>query len=192
MGNATPSTDASTPDRFRSLMAGFPTGVSIVTAIGDASRLWGMTCSALCSVTLHPPTLLVGIREQSPTLTAILSSGVFTVNLLHAQGRDTADLFASGAPDRFSRVTWALPDGASGPHLMEAAHAVADCRVSQTVHVGGQRVVFGEVRRITVLAEPKPLLYGLRQYSAFPDDNATGSPTGPPDTGVYPVQPSVR
>ncbi|MDH6709599.1 flavin reductase (DIM6/NTAB) family NADH-FMN oxidoreductase RutF [Kitasatospora sp. MAA19] len=158
----------STPSDFRTFMAGFPSGVSIVTSLDDTARPWGMTCSALCSVTVEPPTLLVGMRAESPTLKAVLQSGAFAVNLLHADGRGTAELFASGDPDRFDTTTWRLPPGAGGPHLVRDAHAVADCRVGQVVPVGGQRMVFGEVVRITELSDAPPLLYGRRQFSTWP------------------------
>ncbi len=97
-----------------------------------------------------------------------MQSGVFAVNLLHARGRKTAELFASGTPERFRLTAWRFPEGHGGPQLTEAAHTVADCRVTHTVSVGEQRVVFGEVFCITELAEPEPLLYGLRRYGSWP------------------------
>ncbi|MET8141702.1 flavin reductase family protein [Sphaerisporangium sp. NPDC005288] len=157
-----------TPDRFRSFMSGFPSGVAIITATGLDGRPWGMTCSALCSATTDPPTLIIGIRAESPTLKALLDSRVFAVNLLHDRARRTAELFASGAPDRFDGVRWESRPGC-GPHLLDDAHAVADCRVSDSVLIGRQRIVFGEPFRIDDLAETVPLLYGLRQYGRWAD-----------------------
>ncbi|MFG3497203.1 flavin reductase family protein [Streptomyces sp. NPDC047928] len=160
-----------TPDSFRSLMAGFPSGVAVITAADGDDKPWGMTCSALCSASVEPPTLLVGMRLESPTLAAAMHSGRFTVNLLHAAARDTAALFASGAPNRFDLVTWHTPDDAGGPHLTRDARAVADCRVTQTVRIGGQRMVFGEVYRISEPADDRPpLLYGLRRFASWPTD----------------------
>ncbi|MFE2289633.1 flavin reductase family protein [Streptomyces sp. NPDC059452] len=166
---ASPSVQAATPALFRSLMSGFPSGVAIVTAFGSDNRPWGMTCSALCSVAVEPPTLLVGMRAESPTLAAALHTGRFSVNLLHAGAQGTAELFASGAPDRFDLVNWTTPADAAGSHLTDAARSVADCRVTQNVQVGGHRMVFGEVYQICeqAVAEP-PLLYGLRRFGTWP------------------------
>lgn len=144
-------------------MAGFPTGVAVVTVVDTDGTPRGMTCSSLCSVTLHPPTLMVCLRTGSPTLAAIQRRGVFAVNLVHDGARATAELFASGAPDRFERVRW-LP-GTAGPHLPDDAHAVADCAVSRTEQVGDHHVVFGEVLRAGVAEHPEPLLYGMRRYA---------------------------
>ncbi|QKW35621.1 flavin reductase family protein [Actinomadura sp. NAK00032] len=151
---------------FRAMMRGFPTGVAVVTALGPDGRARGMTCSSLCSVSLAPPTLLACLREGSPTLAAVLVRGAFAVNLLHADARRTAELFASGAPDRFDRVAWRA--GAAGPHLPAAAHAVADCAVRSPVPAGDHVVVFGEVYAVTGYDDRGPLLYGLRRYGSWP------------------------
>nr|AVR52593.1 flavin reductase [Streptomyces sp. FXJ1.235] len=155
-------------DGMRQLMAGFPTGVGIITAFDAAARPWGMTCTSLASVALDPPTLLVCLRSGSPTLQAVLTGGEFAMNLLHERARPTAELFASGAPDRFDRVEWTAPPGASGPHLRSEAHAVANCVVARKHAHGDHVVVFAEVRDTHLDPAPAPLLYGRRQYASWP------------------------
>jgi flavin reductase (DIM6/NTAB) family NADH-FMN oxidoreductase RutF len=153
---------------LRPFMAGFPTGVAIVSTFDDEDRPWGMTCTSMCSVTLSPPTLLVCLRNGSPTLHALLTTGTFSVNLLAGHARPDAALFASGAPDRFDRVAWNRPDSAGGPHLYRAAHAIADCRVDQHSLVGDHVMVLGEVTRTSQESVSAPLLYGRREYAAWP------------------------
>ena len=152
---------------YRTLMAGFPTGVAVVTTMaGGAPR--GMTCSSLCSVTLTPPTLLVCLRSASPTLAAVLDRTGFAVNLLDGRAAPTAQLFASGVPDKFDRVDWWLDQGWGGPRLPGAAHAAANCRVVRTELVGDHVVVFGEVDELWLGGSGDPLLYGRRRYAAWP------------------------
>jgi flavin reductase (NADH) len=157
-----------TSARFRSLMAGFPTGVAVLTALDVDGTPWGMTCSSVCGVSVDPPTLLVCVRNGSPTLGAMLRQGTFTVNLLHQGGRPTAELFASGDSDRFNRVDWEHPPSLGGPYLVRDAHAMADCRVSRKQDVGTHLVVFGEVEHVTHRSGEHPLLYGMRQYAVWP------------------------
>ena len=157
------------PVDIRPFMSTFPTGVGVITAMGTDGCPWGMTCTSICSVTLEPPTLLVCLRWGSPTLGAVLASGAFALNLLHNNARSTAELFASGAPDRFARVAWHRPVTCKGPHLIDAAHVIADCQVVRSETVGDHIVVFGEVREITQQAEALPLLYGLRRYARWPE-----------------------
>ena len=157
-------------------MTGFPSGVAVVTAVDSLGNPAGMTCSSLCSVSLDPPTLLICLRLGSPTLQAVLHRSAFTLNLLHADARSTAELFASGVADRFARVRWTPGTGIGGPRLTEDSHAVADCRVSRAVPGGDHMVVFGEVYGTVdtldtdAAATAPPLLHGLRRYAGWPAD----------------------
>ncbi|MET8579616.1 flavin reductase family protein [Streptomyces collinus] len=152
---------------IRPLMSCFPSGVSVVTALGTDSAPRGMTCSSLASVALNPATLVVCLRTAGPTLRAALDSGRFAVNLLDERARAVSDLFASGATDRFERAEWRLPLGAGGPHLTGAALAVADCEVTQAVEVGDHTAVFGRVTGVTLADAGEPLLYGRRRYARW-------------------------
>ncbi|MFE5584773.1 flavin reductase family protein [Kitasatospora sp. NPDC056531] len=154
------------PD-IRPFMAGFPTGVTVVTATAADGTPWGMTCSSLCSVTLDPPTLLVCLRGGSPTLAAVEAAGSFAVNLLHVHARPTAELFASGSPDRFERVVWRGGEGAAGPHLVESAHAIADCSVDEVRAMGSHAMVLGRVCAVSQLRPQQPLMYGMRRFGSF-------------------------
>lgn len=154
---------------LRIVMATFPTGVGIVTAIGHDDRPAGMTCTSIASVALEPPCLLVSLRSASPTLGAVLTHGGFALNLLRADAQPVAELFASGSPDRFERVRWDMEPGAQGPHLGEAAHTTADCQVLRQASVGDHTVVFGEVTRITQRGNVQPLMFGLREFAQWPD-----------------------
>jgi flavin reductase (DIM6/NTAB) family NADH-FMN oxidoreductase RutF len=162
------ATNPPVPDRFRAMMRSFPTGVAVVTATDVAGKPWGMTCSSLCSVALEPPTLLVCLRMDSPTLAAILDRSMFTVNLLGEESQVTAELFASGRSDRFDLVKWHMEAAAGGPHLPEDAHAVADCRVTRQVPVGDHVVVFGETFHVTWREDRSPLIHGLSRYRSWP------------------------
>ena len=153
---------------FRAMMAGFPTGVAVVTAFDLAGRPRGMTCTSICSVSLKPPTLLVCIRNGSPTLDAILQRARFTVNLLHADAEAAARLFASGQPDRFDRIRWEADASDGGPSFPEDARVSADCLVSHAQSAGDHVVMFGTVIRAVEQSARTPLLYGLKRYAAWP------------------------
>lgn len=168
-------------DQYRDLMSAFPTGVSVVTSIDENGRPAGMTCSSLSSVTLTPPTLLACLRTGSATHRAVRYRGSFGVNLLHTRGRRVAELFSSAVEDRFGLVWW-RPSCSGLPWLIADAFALAECTVSGMAEVGDHTVVFGTVDEVT-LAPETPLLYGMRQFSAFctdpcPRDEPNGQGTG--------------
>jgi flavin reductase (NADH) len=168
--------DGRRPAGVRSFLDGFPSGISVVTALGPRAAPCGLTCSSLARVTLHPPTIMVSIRAASPTLAAAVSRGRLTVNILHEQARATADLFASGDPGRFDHVGWRLPEGAAGPHLIDDAHVIADCTIVQTVEIGANCAVFAEVTAVIRQDIAEPLLYGRRRYARWSDAAAVPPP----------------
>lgn len=151
---------------FRFLMSTFPAGVAVVTAPGQDGRPFGTTCTAISSVTVSPPTLLVCLQRSSRTLTALNRAGSFAVNLLGGHGRAVAQTFASREPNRFRSVSWTASPGSGGPHLEQDSHAIADCRVAGSLLIADHIVVFGEVFRVTRqdTAQARPLVYGMREY----------------------------
>ena len=154
-------------DAFRVMMAAFPTGVSVITARLGTDPPRGTTCSALCSVSADPPMLLVCLNRGSATLRALTGSGTFAVNLLHDQARAVAQVFASGARDRFDQVPW-RPVGPHGsPALIEAAHTVAECLLERADPAGDHVIVVARVRRVHRLCDERPLLYGFRDYGSW-------------------------
>lgn len=156
---------------FRELMSSFPSGVTVVTTCDLDGSPRGLTCTSLCSVSLHPPILLACLRNHSETLAVLLRSGAFAVNLLHGGGRDAAQVFASPVTDRFGRVSWQRTPAHGLPWLASDAHAVAECQVAKICEAGDHTVVFGEVDG--VISEPeRPLLYGLREYAVWPPRDA--------------------
>lgn len=176
----TPPADA---ESFKELMCAFPSGVSVVTTRDRDERPRGLTCSALCSVSVAPPTLLVCIANHSGTLAAMLDRGVFAINFLHGSGRGAARLFSTAGPERFDQIAWRPSRSWGLPHLHEDAHAMAECRVGRTFVTGDHTVVLGHVTTIDRRPGP-PLLYGLRRYARWPlgdarragRDDAAGDP----------------
>ncbi|MGK5496586.1 flavin reductase family protein [Streptomyces sp. URMC 125] len=151
---------------YRTLMGGFPTGVVIITTADTDGIPYGLTCSSLSSVTLRPPTLQVCLTSSSRVLAVIRSTGRFAVNLLHARAREAASVFASPV-DRFAAVPWRPSPHLELPWLHRDAFAVAECLVARALEVGDHTMLFGEVTAVDH-DDDVPLLYGRRQYSAWP------------------------
>jgi flavin reductase (DIM6/NTAB) family NADH-FMN oxidoreductase RutF len=151
---------------FREVLACFPAGVVIVTAVSEDGQPRGLTVNAFCSVSAIPPLVLVCVDAESNTLPAIRSSGAFTVNILAAGRQNLALRFASKSPDKFADVAWTPPVvGIGGPvlHADAAAHLV--CRVDQEVPAGDHWVFIGQAVEAGVRQEHPPLLYHRRGFA---------------------------
>lgn len=153
---------------FRETMGAFPTAVSIVTALDDSGEPRGLTCSAVCSLSAAPPTLLVCVNRRNGSLAAIRHSAGFVVNLLRAQSSGLSDRFASPSPDKYDGVSW-RPSPASGlPLLHDDTLAHADCRLVADIEAGSHAILIGRLRTgATAPAPAEPLLYWRRAYGSW-------------------------
>lgn len=143
------------PARFRDVIGHFTTGVAVITTRHEG-RDHGMTASAVCSVSLEPPTLLVCASMRAPTQAAILAAGAFAVNILGEGDDAIAERFARPHPDKFAGL--AHRHGALGLPLLDRALARIECEVTEAVVGGTHRVFLGVVRDADV-AGGTPLAY---------------------------------
>jgi flavin reductase len=141
------------------------TGVSVVTTDGQAGR-FGVTVSAVASVSADPPMLLVCINRRSPCWAAIQANGVFTVNLLSEMQTHVADSFAgrAAAPFDFNCADWADDDTALPPRL-QGAVAAFHCKIAQAHDAGSHAVVIGHVVNAFSSAAA-PLAYVAQNYAS--------------------------
>jgi len=157
------------PLLFREILATFPAGVVIVTAVGADGTSSGLTVSAFCSVSAVPPLVLVCVDRGSNTLSAIQHSEMFTVNILAAGRAELALRFASKRTDKFADIAHeppTLPRG--GPILRNDAASYLVCRLEQSVEAGDHWVFIGEALEAGVHEDerPLPLVYHNRSFSS--------------------------
>src|SRR4029079_18526366 len=114
-----------TSDEFRDVISHFASGVTVITALHDG-RSYGTTASAVTSLSLEPPMLLICMNKQSETGRAVALSKRFGVNILGADQADLAERFAQKGGDKFAGV--AVTPGKWGEPLFDDALATLECR----------------------------------------------------------------
>jgi flavin reductase (DIM6/NTAB) family NADH-FMN oxidoreductase RutF len=144
-----------TPDEFREVISHFASGVTVVTTLHD-ERAYGTTASAVASLSLDPPMLLVCMNKQSETGRAVAASGHFAVNILGAEHADLAERFARKGGDKFEGV--ATTPGLWGEPLFDEGVATLECRVSEQTAAATHYVFFAEVVSATARGG-EPLAY---------------------------------
>ncbi len=142
-------------DVFRDVIGHFATGVTIVTA-RDGDTDFGVTASAVTSLSLDPPMLLVCLNKQSRTRGAVSRSGSFAVNILDERQGPLALRFATDRDDKFDGVS--LRRGDLAHPLLEDALAHLECRVVEEV-TGGTHSVFLAVVQRAERFDGAPLAY---------------------------------
>ncbi|HUG86537.1 MAG TPA: flavin reductase, partial [Euzebya sp.] len=162
MADHTPSEQpAVTRNAFRDVIGRFATGVTVVTSHDDRGD-HGLTASAVSSLSLDPPMLLVCVNRSSRTGDAIRASGVFTVNVLAEDQVALAHRFATTTDeDKFSGV--ATSRGPIGTLVLEGSLARIDCRVDTDVVAATHRIFLGAVVGVEGRDVP-PLAYFRGQF----------------------------
>lgn len=134
---------------FRSVMASFPAGVTIVTASAEEEGdPRGMTASSFLSVSLRPMLILVSVATGAHMHGLLERSDHYAVNLLDHRHRAAARHFAGGAASNSARAwkpQWRTVGGL--PILADAAAYVV-AEISER-HLAGDHTLFiGEVREL--------------------------------------------
>ena len=95
------------PRALREAMSRFPTGVTVVTAIGPSGPA-GATANAVASLSLEPPMMLACLDLGSRTLVAVERARVFGINVLAAGQADLARRFSTKDPhpEKWEGVAW--------------------------------------------------------------------------------------
>jgi flavin reductase len=131
---------------FVAAMGRAATGVSVVTTDGPMGR-FGLTVSAVSSVSAEPPLVLVCVNRKSPAVAAVEGNGVFAVNLLAAEHRAYAETFSGrpreGRPFDFANHDWR--EGETGLPLVRDATAAFECVVHDQLDDGTHRIFIGRV-----------------------------------------------
>lgn len=169
--------DAVTTTEYRDAISRFLTGVTVVSTCHAGIR-HGITVSAVASVTLEPPTVLVCLNRQSATGQAVLNSGHFALNILSDSQQSLAKHFASKIEDKFADVPHEL--GLFGDPLIACSLAQLECRVSHHTAVGSHHVFFGKVVKVQT-TEGAPLAYYRGRFILPQDSSQDSSPNSSPD-----------
>jgi 4-nitrophenol 2-monooxygenase / 4-nitrocatechol 4-monooxygenase, reductase component len=146
---------AVSPAEFRDAIGRLASGVTVITAVSN-DRRFGATASAVSSLSLEPPMLLVCMNRQSATGAAILRARAFAVNVLAEDQDYLARRFASRDPDKFHGIS--VTEGSYGEPLLDGALAQFECRVTEQVRGGTHTVFVSKVDR-ALAHEGKPLAY---------------------------------
>ena len=147
------------PEKFREVMAGVATPVSVVTAMGHGAP-HGTTVSAFASLSMSPPMVLVSLDRGSDLLALVRETGRFGVNVLGATQSALALAFARKGPEKFTGVDW---DDDHGLPRLPGAPGWLACQVTALVEGGDHVVALGTVVAADT-AHGQPLTYHARVF----------------------------
>lgn len=150
------------PRGYRDAIGAFATGVCVVTTFGPDGPA-GLTTNAVTSLSLDPLLLLVCFDNGSRTLPAVRASGAFGVNVLAADQRELARVFASKAlpAEKFASVTHVEEHGVP---VLDGAAAWIACSLRELLPGGDHTIGVGEVLGTHHVPERAPLVFAGGRY----------------------------
>jgi flavin reductase (DIM6/NTAB) family NADH-FMN oxidoreductase RutF len=150
-----------TPDQFRSTLAAYATGVTVVTAIGPHGPS-GATANAVTSLSLDPPMMLACLDRGSRTLTSVREQGRFGVNALAAGQEELARRFSgkNPEPEKWESIDWSERQGL--PLIVGALIWVA-CELRDLIDGGDHLILTGNVIEADS-RDGEPLLFHRGAY----------------------------
>lgn len=134
------------PTEFRNLMRNIPSAVAILATDGPAG-LAGLTATAYCSVSDTPATILACVNRESLSHAPLLANGCFSLNVLTADQKDLAEVFA-GRDDRRGATRFGVGQwerGPSGAPVLGGTLLSLDCRLVRQLDGGTHGILIGEV-----------------------------------------------
>jgi flavin reductase (DIM6/NTAB) family NADH-FMN oxidoreductase RutF len=152
-------------DEFRQVLGHLPTGVTVVTTVDELGQPTGLTASAVASVSLHPPLVLVCVSQKAQSYPAMAAAGKFAVNVLALGQEPLSRRFATTAPgiEKFKDVGYR--SGKLGLPILDGALASFECTVVHAYPGGDHTIFVGQVEAGAPGGNThEPLLYYRGRY----------------------------
>jgi flavin reductase (DIM6/NTAB) family NADH-FMN oxidoreductase RutF len=130
---------------FRRVMSHWMSGVAVIGTRGEDGKPRGFTATAVSSLSLHPPLLLVCVARSARTHDCIRDAAIFAVNMLASDQQRIAKRFAAreGEVRKFHGVKYRTAH--TGAPILEGVLAWADCEVRGSHEEGDHTIFIGEI-----------------------------------------------
>jgi flavin reductase (DIM6/NTAB) family NADH-FMN oxidoreductase RutF len=134
---------------LRTSLGAFPTGVCLVTTVGQDGKREGMTINSFSSVSLAPPLVLWSVREAARSADAFLAAPHFVISVLAEDQQDLAMHFARPHADKFADWEDAFDAGVGGCPRLRRSLATYECRLYSSHQEGDHSILVGRVERFS-------------------------------------------
>lgn len=169
-------------DAFREVMRGFAATVVLISTLVEG-RPWGVTVTSVCSLSIHPPRLMVSLMRRSTACQSIATAGHFGANVL-APEQVTVAWFGvkPGEPKFLEESLLSQEHPSVQSPILVGALAHIQCQVAEVFDGGDHDIIVGDVIEI-VGGNPSgkaPLVYfdgGFRHLGTPVEASVSRRPT---------------
>jgi len=152
--------------RFRAVLGHFPTGVVVITALGQDGAPAGMAIGSFTSVSLDPPLVAFLPAKSSSSWPRMRAAGSFCVNVLGHTQTGLVERFAISGGDKFAGLDW--KPAPSGHPILPDVPAWIDCDLVRIDDAGDHWIVLGQVRSLSAdSGHPGSLVFCRGAFGRF-------------------------
>jgi len=151
---------------FKRAMRRLASTVTIISTSDVNGNRFGMTATAVNSLTMDPPSLLICANQSASIHDPLTIRGRFCVNVLTTEHEDLVAAFSGQLKGdaRFGVGTWCTDE--SGIPYLEGAQCNLFCDVDNIVPFATHSVIIGRVNAVRVEEGISPLIYADGKLSA--------------------------
>ena len=150
---------------FRETLGHYPTGVAVVTVVGENGHPDGMVVGTFSSVSLDPPLIAYFPTRSSASFARLRTAPSFCVNVLASDQEPLCRRIATVGPGKFDGVPWR--PGPLGSPILDGAVSWIECTIEDVREAGDHYIVLGRVHDLGVARSTLPLLFFQGGYGRF-------------------------
>ncbi len=152
-----PRSESAVDHAFRLAMRRLAGGVAIATT-ADGERRYGMTMTAVMSLSMEPPSLVMAVNRTASIYRPLSEGSPFCVNLVGQEHEAMVREFSAlPSEERFGVGDWI--DGPNGAPCLLEAQAAVFCDVSDTHQFGSHAIIIGVVTDARAREAISPLVH---------------------------------
>lgn len=154
---------------FRGAMRRLASGVALVTTTDESGARAGIAMTALMSLSMEPPSLLLAVNRTASLCAPLLARGIFGVSILGRADEQLCRDFVSAPVDsRFALADWITHE--TGTPLLRSALAGLVCTLDKAEPFGSHMVIRGIVDYVALDPSSDALVFLDGRYGGMMAD----------------------
>jgi flavin reductase (DIM6/NTAB) family NADH-FMN oxidoreductase RutF len=138
----------------------------VVVTCSHEGRRWAMAATAVCEVSLEPPSLLICVNRTASIFEPLAQGGDFCINILHSSHESISSACGGQLKGeaRFDVGQW--HSGTNGLQYLADTQASFFCHQAKRVDFGTHAIIIGEVFDVMTSEDVDPLVYIDGRYAS--------------------------
>ena len=142
---------------FIAAMRGFASTVNVVTSRNSSNRQ-AMTASAVTSLSMEPPSMLVCVNKDAGIHEIINLNSYFCINVLASHQQEIAEICSGKVEGEVRFETGHWKDLSKTPYLEDAQSNIF-CKCYEKINQASHTIFLGEVINVFNKEDQNPLIY---------------------------------